>query len=330
MKNNICFIVPYFGTFPSYFNLFLKSCEHNKDFEWLIFTDNKDYYDYPSNVKKIELTFQECKAIVQNKFKDFVISLDNPKKFCDYKPAYGYIFEDYLKDYDFWGYCDVDLIFGDLKEFITDDILKQYDRLFSLGHFSLYKNNKEINGMFMEKINNKYRYKQVYQSKNMCVFDEWSKESVNYIFLKHNIPIFFENVVADVDPYNYAFKLVYFDMLKKRWIIDNVKNSIFKWDNGKILRIWEEKSQVKQKEYMYIHIQKRTMKNRIKDNKKNDFYIVPNSFIEFSKKQELYNIRKYKLKTIFDYKRVKKYIEHINEKTKIKIKKIVKNKKYCF
>lgn len=324
MKNNICFIVPYFGTFPSYFNLFLKSCENNKDFEWLIFTDNKDYYDYPSNVKKIELTFQECKIIVQNKFKDFMISLDNPKKFCDYKPAYGYIFEDYLKNYNFWGYCDVDLIFGDLKKFITDDILNQYDRLFSLGHLSLYKNNKKINEMFMKKINSKYRYKEVYQAKNMCVFDEWSRESVNYIFLENNISIFFKNVIADINPYNYSFNLTYFDISKKMWITDRIKNSIFKWDEGRIIRIWENKNKIEEKEYMYIHIQKRNMKNQIKNERKNSFYIVPNEFIQFSEKRELYNIRKYKLKTIFDYKKVKKDIQKIKEKIKEKIKKIVK------
>lgn len=52
MKNKVCFVVPYFGKFPSYFDLFLKSCKYNEDFNWIIFTDDKEDYDYPNNVKK--------------------------------------------------------------------------------------------------------------------------------------------------------------------------------------------------------------------------------------------------------------------------------------
>ena len=44
-------ILPYFGKFNNYFNLFLKSCEKNPDFSWLIFTDDKSKYNYPENVR---------------------------------------------------------------------------------------------------------------------------------------------------------------------------------------------------------------------------------------------------------------------------------------
>lgn len=30
------FIIPYYGNFPNYFQLFLNSCKYNSDFEWLI------------------------------------------------------------------------------------------------------------------------------------------------------------------------------------------------------------------------------------------------------------------------------------------------------
>lgn len=324
MKNSICFIIPYFGDFPSYFDLFLESCKYNDGFDWIILTDNKECYNYPKNVKKIEITFEECKNFIQNRFKDFTISLDTPKKLCDYKPAYGYIFKDYLKGYGFWGYCDIDLIFGDLKKFITDDILEQYDRLFSLGHLSLYRNNKDINEMFMRKINNQYKYKEIYQYKYMCVFDEWSKYSINYIFLENNINIYSKDIIADIAPYNYSFNLVHFDMKQKIWISDNIKNSIFKWEHGKIIRIWKHKDKIKTKEYMYLHMQKRKMKNKIKDKEEKNFYIVPNKFIQFNKKSELYNVNKYKLKTVFDYKKIKKNIEKINDEIRIKIKKLIK------
>ena len=61
---------------------------------------------------------------------------------------YGEIFEDYLLGYDFWGMCDMDMIFGDLSRFITTDILEKHDKIYQLGHLTLYRNNKEVNGRF--------------------------------------------------------------------------------------------------------------------------------------------------------------------------------------
>ena len=53
----IVFICPYFGSFPNYFNLTLKSIEYNKTIDWLIITDIKEKYDYPDNVKVINMSF---------------------------------------------------------------------------------------------------------------------------------------------------------------------------------------------------------------------------------------------------------------------------------
>ena len=54
-------IIPYFGTFNNYFELWLKSCEYNKDIDWLIFTDDKTDYTYPSNVHVYYTTFEKIK-----------------------------------------------------------------------------------------------------------------------------------------------------------------------------------------------------------------------------------------------------------------------------
>ena len=50
-----CFIIPYFGNFPNYFQQFLNSCKTNQDYDWLIITDNVENYNYPKNVKKIKM-----------------------------------------------------------------------------------------------------------------------------------------------------------------------------------------------------------------------------------------------------------------------------------
>ena len=39
-RYKVCVIGVYFGKLPEYFNLWLKSCEYNKDIDFLIVSDN--------------------------------------------------------------------------------------------------------------------------------------------------------------------------------------------------------------------------------------------------------------------------------------------------
>ena len=64
----VAIIVPYFGTLPNYFQLFLDSCESNRKFEWLIFSDDTTRFHYPKNVPFTKMSFQECRELVQSKF----------------------------------------------------------------------------------------------------------------------------------------------------------------------------------------------------------------------------------------------------------------------
>ena len=106
---SIAYVVPYFGKFPKGFQFWLLSCKCNPSIDWLIFTDDKTPYDYPENVKVTYWTFNQMKKKAQAIY-DFQIFLERPYKLCDFKPAYGEIFADELKNYDFWGHCDIDLV----------------------------------------------------------------------------------------------------------------------------------------------------------------------------------------------------------------------------
>ena len=63
-KNKRCvLILPYFGQFNNYFPLFLKSCEANPTYIWMIFTDNEFKYACPENVHVIKTTLDEIRKI---------------------------------------------------------------------------------------------------------------------------------------------------------------------------------------------------------------------------------------------------------------------------
>lgn len=315
--SKVIFIVPYFGRFPNYFQLVLNSMEFNKEFNWLIFTDNNESYNLPKNVKIVKTTFDGIKKQIQKKF-DFKISLERPYKFCDFRPAYGYIFEEYLKEYDYWGYCDIDVIFGDLSKFITEDILNKYEKIFTLGHMTLYKNTYKNNKRFMEKYNGKVLYRRYLSSNENFAFDEQyektkEKYSINNIYDELGIEVYNQKPIADIFVYEQNFKLVKdFDRNDIGDIFEEDRESIFTYENGKILRYYFKFENFIVREYMYIHLQKREMTYN-KTMKK--FKIIPNAFIELEHDITEENFNK-EIKKKID----RNYIKHMVKIKKIKLR----------
>ena len=139
--------VPYFGQLPSYFDLWLESCRRNGDIDWILVTDCPIPYDLPPNVRVRFTTFADFVTRMSKSF-DFNLALTVPYKLCDFKPAYGDVFDDDLGDYDFWGYCDLDVIFGNIRRFVTEAILADADKVFTGGHLSFIRNVDEINRVY--------------------------------------------------------------------------------------------------------------------------------------------------------------------------------------
>ena len=111
---SIAFLICWQGNYPWYFPYFLHSCRYNPDIDFLIFTSNEDAkLDLPANAKIIPCSIAQFKAAAA-KALGFKVAAESGYKLYEFKPAYGFIFFDYIKDYDFWGYCDVDVIFGNI------------------------------------------------------------------------------------------------------------------------------------------------------------------------------------------------------------------------
>lgn len=152
----IAIIIPYFGKWPDWIDLFFFSCAKNPTIDFMIFTDCEIKDIIQENIKLFPISFSEYSKYVSEQL-NITFSPNNPYKLCDLKPFYGYLHRDLLIGYDFYGFGDVDLVYGDLRAFITDDILDRFgvisthdDRI--SGHFCLFKNNDEnINKVFKVK-----------------------------------------------------------------------------------------------------------------------------------------------------------------------------------
>lgn len=300
MKKRIAFIIPYFGHFNKYFPLYLKSCETNRDLcDWIIFTDDNTEYAYPENVKVHYTSFETMQNLIWSKLGKSC-KCDKPYKLCDYRAAYGYLFDDYLGDYEYWGHCDSDLIWGRISHFLSDEILSSYDKIFDLGHCTIYRNTEKISRAFMFPLNGRKRYLEVYENEDNCSFDEEYDDSINNIFIEHGMKIYDDSFAANTYTKSSNFLLTKLNADKKTYSKEKRKNSVFVWDNGRLYRYVLVSGHLKRKEYMYIHFQSRPMKMDAEVLEKSTFKIIPNSF----------ELLEEKIKDVDSFGRIKK--KHFN------------------
>ncbi|MAM28746.1 MAG: hypothetical protein CMC13_06955 [Flavobacteriaceae bacterium] len=149
---SIVLIVPYLGKWPLWFDAHLVSIARNPTINWLFITDCKIPDHYPENVRFIHTTSEALNFKI-NECLNIQVPL-SPRKLCDIRPAYGKVFQEYILDYDFWGFCDVDIIWGNIRKFLTKEMLLENDIISSRkntlsGHFTVLRNSLEVNSLYM-------------------------------------------------------------------------------------------------------------------------------------------------------------------------------------
>lgn len=273
MKNKITLILPYFGvSFPNTFDILLDSMINNEDVEFLIPT-NIDFSEYPNvnNVHFVKMTLSDLKKELEG-IVGFNISLEYAYKLCDFRPVYGKLFHEFLVDCDWWGYFDADIIFGNISNFITDDILNSYERLFSNGHLTLFKNNEFCNNLYNYDFNlpGLPTFKEVSTNSTLYAFDEfgWGRNNgrgLSYAIEKTRILKQYNN------------KKIIIDLNKNRFEFQSTLDVNFSqiiYYKGKVLG---KQLDNQTNEFLYVHFQKRNVLNEVTDlNKK--IYFVPNIF----------------------------------------------------
>ncbi len=154
--SRIALVIFYAGPLPDYFRYFSESLARNQDIDIdvYLFNDQISQPDLSGNLKTIPLTLEQFNQLATEKL-EIPIRVNWGYKISEFKPAYGVIFEDYLKDYDFWGYCDLDIIFGKISHFITEEILATYDVITAseiqfVGHFILFRNTATVTNLFRQ------------------------------------------------------------------------------------------------------------------------------------------------------------------------------------
>lgn len=282
MKTIVLFMA-YYGKLPSYFDVWLKTVENNKTIDFIIISDLLDGKELPKNVAVKPYSFEEFKEVIQNKF-DFQIKLDNYGRISQFRPAFGEIFSEDISGYDYWGYVECDLLLGDIRSFLTNDILEKYDKFFRTGHLQIFKNNQKMNSLYRAKSKSALNYRFAY-SRNILFFEEGI--GMHNLAVSQGCKSYTKQDFADVLWTEFPF---YNTTANK-----NVGPLIFRYDNGKIEGYSIDGDGIEKKEYLYAHFQKREL--IVYADSYDKFVIVPNKIINdtdingelFEKMQQVIN-----------------------------------------
>lgn len=161
------------GKLPWYFEYFKHSCKYNPTVDFVVVSDDATYRgSLPANVRLVYKSSSEVQVLIGEKL-EMSVNIDNPYKLCDFKPAYGVIFKEFIEGYEFWGHGDLDVIFGDIRGFITEELLSNNDLIcvrhdFLTGYFLLFRNSEKMNYLYTKSKD----YRKVFQSHRHYCFDE--------------------------------------------------------------------------------------------------------------------------------------------------------------
>lgn len=223
--NRIAIIIPFFGTWPPWIELFFYSCTQNNEIDWLFFSDCEP----PKSAQNIffhQLSFDDYCLRASEKLK-IKFRPTSAYKLCDLKVFYGALHRDQLKQYEFWGFGDIDVLWGDIRAFYTDNLLNQYD-VFSThadrlsGHLAIFKNNQYYTYACFNIENWKYKL----ERNEIIGLDEIDLSTYLYPQSKY-IRKFYGKIVQPIFGWRNAWVLYYKIMPFVNWFFQIKKHKLY-------------------------------------------------------------------------------------------------------
>ncbi|WP_165045635.1 DUF6625 family protein [Dysgonomonas sp. ZJ709] len=233
-EKTITLLIPWMGDWPWYFSYFLHSCKFNPSIDYILLSDNKSLpIQLPDNVRIIPYSYEQFNKTASNVL-NLEIKVSYGYKLCDFKPAFGYIFSDLIKGCDFWGYCDIDIIWGNIRAFMTDEILAEYDIIsarhdYLAGCFALYRNNSQMRELFKESKD----YIRIFTSSENFFFDE-----TNFAFKEFGIGLHYSQIKTEIESMTHVVRRLQESNSLKAYfefqIVEGFAGNML-WDKGTLI-----------------------------------------------------------------------------------------------
>ena len=175
MQHSVKLITIWSGPLPGYLPIYFGTVNKNPTIDFIFVADSPEPGPLPKNIQWIEMSFPGLLGYFGENI-GCNVSGAIPFKMCDFKPAFGDAFKDVLNDCDFWGHIDCDVVLGDLRFFLSQDRLENYDILFFKGHgfihgpLTLWRNSSYVNQLYQRS-----PWQEIFKSDQYVGFDETGK-----------------------------------------------------------------------------------------------------------------------------------------------------------
>ena len=240
-------IAAYVGPLPELMGLWLRSAGRNPEFDFLVVSDQAAPADLPANVRFA----RQDLADMRQRF-DAVTGLQTalsvPYKLCDFKPLYWALADD-LAAYDYWGFCDLDVVWGRLADLLPSD-WGRYDALLAEGHLRLFSNSAAMRDLYRHP-ENPIDWRAALSELRIFGLDEHN--GINRALARDHTVSWYSDptLIADIDPD--------FRQFRRLSELPNWRLQAFHWQDGRIFHEWVDKGRHCQQELLYIHLQKRKL-----------------------------------------------------------------------
>ncbi len=136
-------ICPFFGPQPEWIDQYWQNAERLKDhgYDFLLETDEDAFRDR-----------------VRDRLGIVCPSMAGTGAIWEFRPALGFLYQEEIKDFDFWGTTDFDVVFGRIEHFYPDSLLMENDIVtdhweYLCGPWTLFRNTRRVNELFLQSPN---------------------------------------------------------------------------------------------------------------------------------------------------------------------------------
>lgn len=201
-------IIPYFGKLPVWFNLYLYSCS-KVNIDFYFFTDCKLPVKIYNNTYFNRISYHDYCKIISERLK-IRFSPNDKYDLVKIKPFIGIIHKDICSKYLFWGFSDIDMIYGNINDYLLNErnlnkynlITTHSDRI--AGHFTII------------------RFRSKYTTLCMKIPD-WKRK----LEVEKNIAVDEEDFTSIVNPSIKYMNAIYSKILRRDYYNDPLLPSIF-------------------------------------------------------------------------------------------------------
>jgi hypothetical protein len=185
VDSKVILIQLWLGTIPDYFWHHYETTKNLKNVDFLLLT-NDDISIESKNYRIVKIPSHWIEEKVSSMLEcDYKIT--NFKKINDLKSSYGELFEDYIEGYDYFGFYDIDTLFGDLNKWIFPhipeyDVVSFADSVFHNrlgGPLTVIRNTYEFRRLYRKEIE---RFKETLNHDSIDAFEE---HELTRIFNQH-------------------------------------------------------------------------------------------------------------------------------------------------